>query len=137
MYFPLCFVFILLPLQKQVVTEAQSSSLVKFKSEPILWPVWKGKMQLERPGKWKGLVEENIIAYSLDNIHWLNIWWGKFVFDEIVEYFISSQISSWVSVSALVKIIPLILNLEEINFKPKRDASFCGFIPVINSGAQQ
>lgn len=137
MYFPLCFVFILFPLQKQVVTEAQSSSLVKFNSEPILWPVWKGKMQLERPGKWKGLVEENIIAYSLDNIHWLNIWWGKFVFDEIVEYFISSQISSWVSVSALVKIIPLILNLEEINFKPKRDASFCGFIPVINSGAQQ
>lgn len=111
MYFPLCFVFILFPLQKQVVTEAQSSSLVNFNCEPILWPVWKGKMQLEGPGKWKGLVEENIIAYSLDNIHWLNIWWGKFVFDEIVEYFINSQISSWVSVSALVKIILLILNL--------------------------
>lgn len=42
MSFPLCFVLISFPLQKQVVTETQSFSLVKFNCEPILWPGLEG-----------------------------------------------------------------------------------------------
>lgn len=56
------------------------------------------------------------------------------MFDEIVKYFINSQITSQVSVSALAKIIPLILNLKA---ERKRDASYCIFTPVICSSAQQ
>lgn len=114
-------------------TSSYSSTNVSVYSSLIVSPsfglVWEGKMQPERPGKRKRLVEENIIAYSL--VEYLMgkvcIWWNSWVFNQQSNYKPSQRLSFSKNNSP--------------HFKPKsrekRDVSSCIFTPVISSSAQQ